>query len=221
MSNQGTTKVAPMSIRNNSLQVPVHHINWDEVPKRSRGEAFVKNLAVSAALVLCAATLRAGAVPVLTESADVILTAATDNSILDEQLGKLSFVNALFPEAVLVFGENRLDELSLDIEMENVVHTWSAQEPYLAWHAQKGIVYSACDGEVIGIYHGNDDERLVQIMSSSGIACLYGNLQSVLVEIGDQVCAGMELGKMKPGQNCVMEIRKDGRSIDPTPYLKK
>lgn len=179
----------------------------------------MKNLAVSGALVLCAVTLRAGAIPSLSDTTDVVLTAATDQSLLDDQLGKLSFVSALFPEAVLVFGENQQEALSLDIEMETVVHAWSEQEPYTAWHTKDELVYSACEGEVIGIYHGNGDERLVQVMLSSGLACLYGNLEDVLVEIGDQVNQGTMLGVVKPGDACVLEIRDDGRSIDPAPYL--
>ena len=179
----------------------------------------MKNLAVSGALVLCAVTLRAGAIPSLSDTTDVVLTAATDQSLLDDQLGKLSFVSALFPEAVLVFGENHQEALCLDIEKDRVVHAWSSQEPYTAWHAQDGHVYSACEGEVIGIYHGNGDERLVQVMSSSGLACLYGNLEDVLVEMGDQVNKETAIGVVKSGEVCVLEVREDGRSIDPAPYL--
>lgn len=219
MQNQESTSITPLKIRKKELQAHPNPIQWEQVPKRRRGESFMKNLAVSGALVLCAVTLRAGAIPSLSDTTDVVLTAATDQSLLDDQLGKLSFVSALFPEAVLVFGENHQEALCLDIEKDRVVHAWSAQEPYTAWHAQDGLVYSACEGEVIGVYHGNGDERLVQVMSSSGLACLYGNLEDVLVEMGDQVNKGTALGVVKSGDACVLEVREDGRSIDPAPYL--
>ena len=81
-------------------------VEWIEPEKKRIGESFYKNIAVASALVLCAVTLRTGAIPPLNDAADAVLTAATDQSLLDEQLGKLSFVSALFPEATLVFGES-------------------------------------------------------------------------------------------------------------------
>lgn len=219
MPEKERTLVTPLQIRQRELTPRQHDIKWDEAPKRSRGEAFAKNLAMSAALVLCAVTLRAGAVPSLSEPADVILTAATDQSLLDDQLGKLSFVSALFPEAVLVFGEQAQSPLTLDINTEDVVHTWSEQEPYTAWQTDDGRVFSPCDGEVIGVYHGNGDERLVQVLSADGIACLYGNLQDVHVAIGDYVTTGTSLGVLHPDEACILEVREDGRSIDPARYM--
>ena len=219
MLEKEQTLVTPLQIRQRDLPLRQHDIEWNEVPKRSRGESFAKNLAMSAALVLCAITLRAGAVPSLTEPADVILTAATDQSLLDDQLGKLSFVSALFPEAVLVFGEQEHSVLTLAISSEAVVHTWSEQEPYTAWHAVGGLVFSPCDGEVIGVYHGNGDERLVQIMSADGIACLYGNLKDVHVATGDYVTTGTTLGMLQPDEACILEVRENGRSVDPARYM--
>ena len=219
MQDNGSTRVTALYLRSREPEKVPQRIEWEEPPNRSRGEAFMKNLAVSGALVLCAVTLRAGAIPPLSQTADVVLTAATDHSLLDDQLGKLSFVSALFPEAVLVFGEQNQEALSLEIDASNVVHAWSPQEPYTVWQAQDELVVSACDGEVIGIYHGNGDERLVQVMSPEGIACLYGNLQHVRVEIGDSVNTGTIIGTLKEGENCVLEVRQDGRSIDPSPYM--
>ena len=219
MPEMERTLVTKLQIRQRELTHRQPDIKWEEVPKRSRGEAFMKNLAVSAAMVLCAVTLRAGAVPSLSEPTDVVLTAATDHSLLDDQLGKLSFVSALFPEATLVFGEQEDAAFTLDISAEDVVHTWSEQEPYTAWYADDGQVFSPCDGEVIGVYHGNGDERLVQVVSAEGIACLYGNLKEVYVATGDCVSAGTSLGILYPDAACVLEVREDGRSIDPAPFI--
>lgn len=219
MSEKERTSITRLHVRpKQNLQYDAD-IQWADVPKRSRGEAFMKNVAVSAVLVLCAVTLRAGALPSLSEPTDIILTAATDHSLLDDQLGKLSFVSALFPEAVLVFGEHNEPDLTLDISSENVVHTWSEQEPYISWNANGGQVTSACDGEVIGVYHGNGDERLVQIMSDDGIACLYGNLMEVYVTTGDYVTTGTQLGVLRQNDTCVLEVRENGNSIDPSPFM--
>ena len=82
-----------------------------------------------------------------------------------------------------------------------------------------GQVFSPCDGEVIGVYHGNGDERLVQIMSADGIAYLYGNLKDVHVATGDYVTAGTTLGMLQPDEACILEVRENGSSVDPARYM--
>lgn len=194
-------------------------VQWEQPPKKRIGESLMKNLAVASALVLCAVTLRTGALPALDSAADVVMTAATDDSLLNDQLGKLSFVSALFPEAVLVFGEQQGEALSLPVSGGTVVHAWSQAEPYMSWRSSGDEVTSASSGEVIGVYHGNGDERLVQVMGDDGLACLYGNLETISVTIGDQVAAGDVLGTLLKGEDCVFELRRDGMSIDPALYL--
>lgn len=221
------TQVSHMQVRERGLSpepsanpVPPA-VEWVEPPKKARGEAFMKNLAVSAALVLCAVTLRTGAIPSLNGAADVVMTTATDQSLLDDDLGKLSFVSALFPEAVLVFGEDDAGSLALPVSGGVVVHAWSEAEPYLSWRTGSTQVTSAAAGEVIGVYHGNGDERLVQVMGHDGLACLYGNLEKVHVQTGDAVSAGDVLGELMSGADCVFEVRRDGMSIDPALYFSR
>ncbi|MBQ8202407.1 MAG: M23 family metallopeptidase [Clostridia bacterium] len=208
-----------MDIRDDCVKSPDSGIIWAETPKKRRGEALVHNLIVASVLVLCAVTLRSGALPSLNDAADVILTAATDDSLLDDQLGRLSFVSALFPEAVLVFGESSGDVLAHPVSGGVVVHAWSEAEPYTSWRGSSDKVTSASAGEVIGVYHGNGDERLVQVMGNDGLACLYGNLAQVDVAVGDAVQAGDEIGTLITGADAVFEVRRDGMSIDPALYL--
>ena len=194
---------------------------WIEAGKTKAGESVLHNLAVASALVLCAVTLRTGAIPALSDSADVVMTAATDQSLLDDQLGKLSFVSALFPEAVLVFGENSPQQLSMPVSGGVVIHAWSEAEPYMSWRTSGSQVTSASSGEVIGVYHGNGDERLVQILGNDGLSCLYGNLQEVYVKTGDAIRSGDIIGRLSTGQDFVLEVRQNGMSVDPAMYLAR
>ena len=226
MSRIQETQVSPLKVRDAMLSAEDEKLNaaqvdWPEPIKRKRGEAFLRNLTVSAALVLCAVTLRTGTLPELSDAADVVMTAATDDSLLDEQLGKLSFVSALFPEAVLVFGDQSRQSLSMPVSSGVVVHTWSEEEPYMSWRSSGSQVVSAAAGEVIGVYHGNGDERLVQVLHEDGLSCLYGNLAEVTVQTGDAVSVGDILGELLPGTDCVFEVRQDGVSIDPALYLSR
>ncbi len=200
---------------------PASEIEWQEEAARHPGSDFLKNLAVASALVLCAVTLRTGAIPQLDKTADAVMTAATDQSLLDEQLGKLSFVSALFPEAVLVFGESGDERMALPVSGGTILHAWSEAEPYMSWLTQSRNVIASADGEVIGVYHGNGDERLVQIRSSDGLACLYGNLEDVAVQVGDSVLTGDVIGQTLAGEALVFEVRRDGMSIDPAIYFDR
>ena len=220
------TRVSAMRVRQGSLSAeppearPLE-VDWKETPRKHRAERFVKNLSVAAALVLCAVALRTGAVPALDKTTDAVMTAATDQSLLDEQLGKLSFVSALFPEAVLVFGESATSQLDLPVSAGTVIHAWSEAEPYMSWRTNATSVTASSDGEVIGVYHGNGDERLVQIAGYDGLSCLYGNLDEVLVQTGDAVAAGAVIGMLLPGEDFVFEVRREGRSIDPALFFSR
>ena len=170
--------------------------------------------------MLCAVALKTGAIPPLTDAVQSVMSAATDDSLLNGDLGKLSFVSSIFPEASLVFGESG-GKLTMPVEAASVVHAWSQSEPFISWDAQTKIVTSAMAGEVIGVYHGNEDERLVQVLGADGLSCLYGNLASVTVSTGDMVQTGDPLGTLLAGQPCVMEVRQDGLSVDPAVMMRQ
>jgi hypothetical protein len=216
------TQVTQFKVRDRRLSPDAQQpsqVEWREPASRRPGEQLLKNFAVAAALVLCAVVLRTGAVPPLNDAADVILTAATDQSLLDDQLGKLSFVSTLFPEAVLVFGESSA-ELAAPVSGGMVMHAWSESEPWMSWRTSAAVVTASAGGEVIGVYHGIGDERMVQVQGSDGLKCTYGNLAEVSVRTGDSVSAGDVIGMLLPGEDFVMEVYKGGKSVDPARYLQ-
>ena len=217
------TNVTSLRVRRGSLSSETQkaaqpQAAWQNPEPKHPGEGWLRNLGVAAALVLCAVTLRSGALPALNDTTDVILAAATDNSLLDDQLGKLSFVSTLFPEAVLVFGETKDETLCCPVNGGVVIHAWSEAEPYMTWRSSVDEVVSVSGGEVIGVYHGNGDERLVQVLGEDGLSFVYGNLAEVTVQAGDAVASGSLLGRLIPGEDCAFEVRRHGVSIDPAQY---
>lgn len=223
MVQHSETRISSVRIRQRQISGEIIDALPVEEPKRKwfRADDMLKNIGVASAFVLCAVFLRSGALPVLDRTTDAILAAATDHSLLDDQLGKLSFVSALFPEAVLVFGENSSTPLLLPVSNEQITHAWSEQEPYTAWISDEGVVTAAADGEVTGVYHGNGDERIVRIMNAEGLTCTYGNLETVKVHIGDEVTTGEVVGTLLQGNEFVFEVEKNGVSIDPEVYLSR
>ncbi|MCH5287320.1 MAG: M23 family metallopeptidase [Christensenellaceae bacterium] len=216
---QGETRTGSFHTREKRLTEQQAVIEWQELPKRKTGEHLMRNLATASALVLCAVALRQGALPGTSSTVDAVMTAVTDNTLLDDTLGRLSFVSSLFPEATLVFGEQTYPELAMPVSGGTVVHAWSEAEPYTTWRSDARTVTSSMDGEIIGVYHGEGEELLVQVMAEDGLACLYGNLAEVRVAMGDAVQTGDVLGTVMTGADCVMELRRDGISIDPTTML--
>lgn len=223
MTHHSETKTSSIRLRHKRfLEAPVQVTSLETTERKLlRADELLKNIGLASALVLCAVLLRTGALPVLDPAADVVLAAAADNSLLDDKLGKLSFVSALFPEAVLVFGEQTDVSLVPPAETEHVTHAWSEQEPYIAWKMDRDAIAVAADGEVTGVYHGNGDEQIVKVTSENGITCIYGNLARVNVRTGDAVNAGDIVGSLIPGENFVFEVRKNGVSIDPAVYLTR
>ena len=91
MAQRSETQTTAIKIRQKRSIGPVEQLTSveDVKKKRFRADQLLKNTGMAAALVLCAVTLRTGAFPTLDPAADVVLAAATDNSLLDDQLGKL------------------------------------------------------------------------------------------------------------------------------------
>lgn len=190
-----------------------------EALKPRRGEELMKNLAVAAALLICLVALRSGAVPAATDMTDAVLAAATGDTLLDDRLGKLSFVSSLFPEATLVFGMGDSEALAMPVSGGALVHAWSEKEPYVSWSSASGEVFSPMDGEVSGVYHGEAEELLVRITREDGLSCICGNLAAATVRTGDAVKRGDLLGTLDTGEACAFELRQDGYSVDPTAFL--
>lgn len=223
MGSGTETKVTHVSVRQKRVMQPTQQSISAEASRKHcfHSENLLKNLGVAAAFVLCATALRTGAIPPLEPAADLVLAAATDNTLLDEQLGKLSFVSALFPEAVLVFGDESSDMLSLPVYVNQVTHAWSQQEPYMAWNSDGEAVTASADGEVVGVFHGNGDEQIVKIVGDNDITCIYGNLQEVYVQTGDFICLGDTIGSLLEGADRVIEVQRHGISIDPALYIAR
>lgn len=183
------------------------------------GREMMKNLAVSAALVLCAVALRSGAAPGLQAPVDAVLTAVTDDSLLNDRLGKLSFVSAMFPEAAMVFAGQQEGLISPPTEDGHITHAWSRQEPYTLWQTAGSVVSAPMDGEVTGVLHGEGEELMVRIEAPGGLVCVTGNLASAQVQTGDRVRRGQCLGELLPGREAALEVRQHGLSIDPAALL--
>lgn len=214
-NNQLQMKTGPAS---NSKQATVE---WHQTVRKVWPEELLKNISVASALLVCLVMLRSGAVPQAAGMTDAVLAAAANDALLDDRLGKLSFVSALFPDAVLVFGQDTVEQIAMPVQASATVHTWSESEPYVAWTSESTCVFAAISGEVSGIYHGMDEELLIQIAGEHQTSVITGNIASVNVDVGDFVEQGELIGWIGEGSYCSFEVQDNGQSIDPGLLLEE
>lgn len=85
-------------------------------------------------------------------------------------------------------------------------------------------VLSAADGVVKDAGYNSDDGYYVVIEHADGFETFYMHLQEILVEIGDKILCGDEIGKVgstgkATGPHLHFELHKDGVAVNPVEYL--
>lgn len=85
-------------------------------------------------------------------------------------------------------------------------------------------VYAMAEGEVIIAKYLSGYGNTVVINHGSGITTLYAHNSSLLVSVGQKVKMGQKISKSgstgySTGPHLHFEVRKDGKPIDPSPYV--
>ncbi len=194
-------------------------MEWVKPRKKDFAERLTRNVAVAAALLLCAVAVRNAALP----QAKDVFSAIQDSVTMDinESLGKLTFVSNLLPESALVFlNSNETVQVSAPVHGD-IVHVFHEEEPYIGLLGVSSDVRVAADGEVMNVAHGDGEERGVRIRHEDGLETLYGNLMECFVSEGDQVYEGDIIGETAAKQPVYFEVRKNGRSVDPVPLMRE
>jgi LysM repeat protein len=85
-------------------------------------------------------------------------------------------------------------------------------------------VYAASSGRVIFTGISGGYGNLIQIVHKNGYITLYGHLSKILVKVGDKIKRGQLIGRVGEtgrvtGPHLHFEIRKNGKAVDPLPYI--
>ena len=190
-------------------------------PPKDRGmfhaDRLLRDLAVVGGLMLTLVAVRSANVPQVQSVFSALQQSA--GMEWDESIGKLSFVDNMFPQEIRTVWSERA-EVSVYAPVEGrTVHAWSEQEPYVEYLSTVTDVRAAADGEVMSIAHGLGEERILRLRHDDGSESLYGNLGECLAEVGDLVYAGDVIASVLPGEALAFELRVDGRSVDPDGLL--
>lgn len=177
-------------------------------------ERITRNFACTVLIIVAAYAVKESRLP----ESNIVYTAA--NSMIEvpweETLGRIQFVNAVFPETDNIhqtyYGMPEL----LSGSTPPVTHAWIKDEPYLSFRTDAAHVLTG--GLVDHIQHQADGTLTVLMIHDNGYASEYHNLSSCDATEGTQLEYQQLLGKTKDGE-MIYVMKYDGIPIDPTSYL--
>jgi murein DD-endopeptidase MepM/ murein hydrolase activator NlpD len=87
-------------------------------------------------------------------------------------------------------------------------------------------IYATADGTVLRAgWNSGGYGNLVEIDHGRGISTRYGHMSAILVQAGEHVTRGEQIGRMgstgrSTGNHLHYEVRIDGRAVNPIPFMK-
>ena len=87
-------------------------------------------------------------------------------------------------------------------------------------------IYATADGTVLRAgWNSGGYGNLVEIDHGKGITTRYGHMSAVLVQAGQHISRGQQIGRMgstgrSTGSHLHYEVRIDGRAVNPIPFMK-
>jgi len=182
-------------------------------------EKLTRNMALAGLLVLVLSAMKNAQLP----TGQTVLAAVQQltQPKWDERLGAIDFVGNFFPETVAVFFDTAALPRMTAPCMGGCVHVWSEDEPYLSYSVGADRrIYAALQGQVMSVSHGQEEEKVLRLRHDDGLETMYYELGEVFVSEGDRVAEDTCLGIVMPGGNAVMEVRRAGRSINPSACIQ-
>lgn len=183
----------------------------------TRGDRLLRNSAIACALLLGILALGNLRAPWAEKASEGIERALTMHINLDDSIGELTFVRQIMPESALVF-LNVSGSAAMARPCDGAVtHPWSAMQPWLAFESGKRPVCAADGGTVTAVSALSGNSQGVLVDHGEGRETLYANLSEVMVQSGDRVARGQQLGASEDG--LYFELRQNGDSVDPAEGL--
>mgnify|MGYP000002860009 CR=1 FL=1 len=182
------------------------------------GEKLMRNGAVACALVLTVMALQRIDQPWSRSATQGLQSVLTMDLNLDESLGKLQFVKDMMPESVLVFWNAGGQGSMIQPVKGSLSHAFDEQQPWTEYQCEAGAaVYAAAKGEVVSVGQSARGDWILMLQHEDGLQSVYGYLGQVLVEKGQELPAGAQLGVAGDEENARLyfELRENGVSVDP------
>lgn len=193
---------------------------YEEIPSIPRPGGMLKltrNTAFLMLLLVCLASIHNQQLP----DGRTVLTAvqSTVDQEWDESLGRITFVDNMMPQTLSVFFQEE-ETYSLSLPCNGtLVHLWETHAPYVSFDTA-GSVLAIADGEVMSLSHDSADQLSLRIRHENGLESVYYHLASTPLREGDMVSSGEAVGSLQECHNLVLDVRRNGLSIDPVAYFR-
>lgn len=193
---------------------------YEKIPAIPRPGGMLKltrNTAFLMLLLVCLASIHNQQLP----DGRTVLTAvqSTVDQEWDESLGRITFVDNMMPQTLSVFFQEE-ETYSLSLPCNGtLVHLWETHAPYVSFDTA-GSVLAIADGEVMSLSHDSADQLSLRIRHENGLESVYYHLASTPFREGDMVFSGDAVGSLQEGHNLVLDVRRNGLSIDPVAYFR-
>lgn len=194
--------------------------------EKQAGAPFLTTLqgqiSVCVGVILLALAVKAVDSPAAQSVSATVSDAITMEVDVDQDVGKLRFVQNLFPDTVAVwFSKSAPESLTPPID-GRVDHRFSQQYPGIGISAKGQEVYACETGRVSDVACDELGNYSVTVTHKGGLETVYGTLSQALVEKGDKVRLGDSVGLAKSagsGYELFLQVRLDGEAVDPLPYF--
>lgn len=195
-------------------------VPYEEIPTIPKPGGMLKltrNTAFLMLLLVCLASIHNQQLP----DGRTVLTAvqSTVHQEWDDSLGKITFVDHMVPQTLAVFFQAE-ESHSLSLPCSGpLIHAWEIHAPYVSFESS-GHALAVASGEVMSLSHDSADQLSLRIRHEDGLESVYYHLASTPLREGDAVKSGDVIGTVQSGHHLVLDVRKNGLSIDPAAYFE-
>lgn len=185
---------------------------------QNKPSAFLIKAGICAAIAIACLLLRFVPGQWTSDTRQALHALFTYDLEFDESLGRLKFVQALFPGVTAVFGT----DVALDYPVDGILQSAFGEEgrEHVVFKAEAGAsVKAVADGRVIkrGVHpeYGN----YLMLEHAGNMVTIYYNLGYSILEKGDEVTGGQTIGTLTDSGELIFELRIDDAAQNPMRHL--
>ncbi len=196
-------------LKNKQDMMKTRQNKQEQESKTSRFQKFNKNVCWGACLLLLlslSSVVKVGNTPVLSHIKSAL------HEDFYQNLGRLTFVNALLPSATQVFFME--DNTFVAPCFGSIVHNFSQEEPYIGYGVYKNGMYPIMKGEVLSVSYDQKDTYKISLHHPNNLSSSYHNLSKVYVKEGDYVTNKTKLGEIKNNHAALLYTYHKDHPID-------
>ncbi len=180
-------------------------------------------IAICSGVILLALALKVIDTPQTQSVSATVEQAITTETNLDQNLGRLQFVQNMFSESVAVFWQKAPEKLQSPFN-GRVSAKYSLTTPGIEITGKEGDVYACHDGRVSEVVQDEEGNVIVTIAHNGGLNTVYARLYAADVKAKDRIKKGDRIGfaqEKGEGYAMFLQVQLNDLVVDPLPYFQE